>query len=82
MPIFFLMLGLTMGLGSGVTASVALYIGQKNKNNADNCAEHALALAFIISLVCATLKRKIKIIYIIKVTYLPSLKVVNIKLSI
>ena len=51
MPIFFLMLGLTMGLGSGVTASVARYIGQKNKNNADNCAEHALALAFIISLV-------------------------------
>ena len=51
MPIFFLMLGLTMGLGSGVTASIARYIGQENKNNADNCAEHALALAFIISLV-------------------------------
>ena len=51
MPIFFLMLGLTMGLGSGVTASIARYIGQGNKNNADNCAEHALALAFIISLV-------------------------------
>ena len=31
MPIFFLMLGLTMGLGSGVTASIARYIGQKNK---------------------------------------------------
>ena len=31
MPIF-LILGLTMGLGSGVTASVARYIGQKDKN--------------------------------------------------
>ena len=27
MPLFFLVLGLTMGLGSGVTASVARYIG-------------------------------------------------------
>ena len=51
MPIFFLMLGLTMGLGSGVTASIARYIGQKNKINADNCADHALGLGFIISLI-------------------------------
>ena len=36
MPIFFLMLGLTMGLGSGVTASIARFIGEDNKNSADN----------------------------------------------
>jgi len=54
MPIFFLMLGLTMGLGSGVTASIARFIGQKNKINADNCAEHALVIAFFISLVFTT----------------------------
>ena len=54
MPIFFLMLGLTMGLGSGVTASIARFIGQKNKANADNCAEHALALAFVISIIFTT----------------------------
>ena len=51
MPVFFLMLGLTMGLGSGVTASIARYIGENNKQNADNCAEHALAIAAVIALV-------------------------------
>ena len=51
MPIFFLMLGLTMGLGSGVTASIARYIGENNKKNADNSAEHALAIAAVIALV-------------------------------
>ena len=55
MPVFFLMLGLTMGLGSGVTASVARFIGQKNKPNADNSAEHAIALAAVISIVFTTL---------------------------
>ena len=49
MPIFFLMLGLTMGLGSGVTSSIARYIGKKDKKNADNTAEHALAIAFFIA---------------------------------
>ena len=49
MPIFFLMLGLTMGLGSGVTASIARFIGQKNKSGADNSAEHAIAMAACIS---------------------------------
>ena len=51
MPLFFLMLGLTMGLGSGVTASIARYIGENNKENADNSAEHALALAAGIALI-------------------------------
>ena len=49
MPIFFLMLGVTMGLGSGVTASIARLIGQKNKSGADNSAEHAIAMAACIS---------------------------------
>ena len=51
MPIFFLMLGLTMGLGSGVTASIARFIGEDNKNSADNSAGHALAMAGFISVV-------------------------------
>ena len=51
MPLFFLMLGLTMGLGSGVTASIARYIGNNNKVNADNSAEHALAMAGAIAVV-------------------------------
>ena len=55
MPIFFLMLGLTMGLGSGVTASIARFIGEKNKVSADNSAEHALAMAGLISFVSTLL---------------------------
>jgi putative MATE family efflux protein len=51
MPIFFLMLGLTMGLGSGVTASIARFIGEDNKQNADNAAEHALAMGGTIAIV-------------------------------
>ena len=51
MPIFFLMLGLTMGLGSGVTASIARFIGDEDKKSADNSAEHALAMAGVIAIV-------------------------------
>ena len=51
MPLFFLVLGLTMGLGTGVTASIARFIGQDNKKEADNSAEHALFMAIIISIV-------------------------------
>ena len=54
MPVFFLMLGLTMGLGSGVTASIARFIGEDNKRNADNSAEHALAMAAIIAIIFTT----------------------------
>ena len=50
MPLFFLVLGLTMGLGTGVTASIARFIGQENKKEADNSAEHAIAMAMIISI--------------------------------
>ena len=39
MPLFFLVLGLTMGLGTGVTAATARFIGEDNKKQADNCAE-------------------------------------------
>lgn len=51
MPLFFLMLGLTMGLGSGVTASIARFIGENKKRHADNAAEHALAMAGLIAIV-------------------------------
>ena len=50
MPLFFLVLGLTMGLGTGVTASIARFIGQENKKEADNSAEHAIAMAIVISI--------------------------------
>ncbi len=51
MPLFFLVLGMTMGLGAGVTATVARYIGAERKHSADNAAEHAMVIALIISTV-------------------------------
>ncbi len=50
MPLFFLVLGLTMGLGTGVTSSIARVIGQDNKKEADNSAEHAIAMGIVISI--------------------------------
>ena len=51
MPIFFFVMGLSFGLGNGVTASIARFIGADDKVNADNSAEHAVAIAFLISAV-------------------------------
>ena len=51
MPIFFFVMGLSFGLGSGVTASIARFIGADDKVNADNAAEHAVAIALIISVI-------------------------------
>jgi len=51
MPLLFFILGLSMGLGSGVTASIARFIGADDKVNADNSAEHSLLIAFIISII-------------------------------
>ncbi len=55
MPLFFFVMGLTFGLGSGVTASIARYIGADDKVNADNSAEHAIAMAAVISIILTTL---------------------------
>jgi len=55
MPLFFLVLGLTMGLGTGVTSSIARFIGQDNKKEADNSAEHAIAMGIVISIFLCSL---------------------------
>ena len=55
MPLFFLVLGLTMGLGTGVTAAIARFIGEENKKQADNCAEHAVVMAVIISITLSSI---------------------------
>ena len=54
-PIFFFIMGLTFGLGSGVTASIARFIGADDKVNADNAAEHSVVIAFILSLILTVL---------------------------
>ena len=55
MPLFFFVMGLTFGLGSGVTASIARFIGADDKVNADNSAEHAIMMAAVISMILTTL---------------------------
>ena len=54
-PLFFIIIGLTVGLGAGVTASIAQYIGKKDKESADNCAEHGLLLGFFITILLTIL---------------------------
>jgi len=53
--LFFIIIGLTVGLGAGVTASIAQFIGQKDKRNADNCAEHTILLGIGITLTLSLL---------------------------
>ena len=47
-PYFFIIMGITFGLGSGVTTVIAQYIGAKDKKNADNAAEHTILLGLVI----------------------------------
>ena len=51
MPLFFFVMGLTFGIGTGVTASIARFIGKEDKINADNSAEHAVVIAAVISII-------------------------------
>ena len=54
-PIFFFVMGISFGLGSGVTASIARFIGSDDKVNADNTAEHAIVMALVISVLLTSL---------------------------
>ena len=50
LPLLFFGIGLVFGIGSGVTAVIAQYIGAKDKKNADNSAEHAIILGLVLGL--------------------------------
>ncbi|MFQ6673597.1 MAG: MATE family efflux transporter [Fidelibacterota bacterium] len=54
MPLVFFGLGLVFGLGSGVTAVVARFIGSKDKRSADSSATHGVILGLIVGLVFTT----------------------------
>ncbi|MFC1747122.1 MATE family efflux transporter, partial [Candidatus Neomarinimicrobiota bacterium] len=49
-PLVFLAYGLTMGLSTGVTAVIAQAIGARDKERADNAAEHAVFLGLMIGI--------------------------------
>ncbi|SVE57904.1 uncharacterized protein METZ01_LOCUS510758, partial [marine metagenome] len=54
-PFFFILMGITFGLGSGSTTVIAQFIGAKDKNNADNAAEHTILMGMIIGIVMITI---------------------------
>jgi len=49
-PLFFIIIGLTVGLGAGVTATIAQYIGKKDKESADKVANQTILIGLIITL--------------------------------
>ena len=49
-PLFLILVGLGNGLGAGATSSIAKYIGQQNKQKADNGGLHVIIITIIISL--------------------------------
>lgn len=49
-PYMFIIMGITFGLGSGATAVIAKYIGEKNKDDADKAAGQTLFIGIFISL--------------------------------
>ena len=49
-PPLFIIMGITFGLGSGATTVIAQSIGEKNKEKANNAAEHILILGFFLSI--------------------------------
>lgn len=49
MPLYFVVMGLTMGLGSGVTAAIARAIGARDKQRADNSAEHGVVIGLVVA---------------------------------
>ncbi len=49
-PPMFIIMGITFGLGSGATTVIAQKIGQEEKKQADNAAEHIIILGIILSI--------------------------------
>lgn len=51
MPLFFFVMGLTHGIGSGLTAVIARFIGEADKRQADNTALHGVVIGLFLSVV-------------------------------
>ena len=46
-PRFFMIIGLGVGIGTGTTATIAQYIGQKDKENAEKTASQTILIGFL-----------------------------------
>ena len=49
-PFLFMLMGITFGIGSGVTSVIARFIGQEDKKSADSTAEHAIIFGVLLSI--------------------------------
>jgi len=50
-PIFMILIGFGNGLGAGSSFAISKYIGQHDKQRADNGSIHAILIMFIISII-------------------------------
>ena len=50
MPLYFFVMGITFGIGTGITATIARAIGEENKGKADNAAKHGLLIALFMGI--------------------------------
>jgi len=55
LPLFWLAMGISFGLGTGVTAVIARFIGAKDHDTASNVAEHGLLLGLVIGGIFSTI---------------------------
>jgi putative MATE family efflux protein len=54
-PFMFFAMGLIFGLGIGVTSVISRFIGEENKEGADNSAEHTILLGLIMSAIITSI---------------------------
>ena len=48
MPLYFFVMGITFGIGTGLTSSISRAIGAEDKKRADNAAEHGLLIGLFL----------------------------------
>ena len=54
-PIFIVLIGIGNGLAAGASSAISKYIGQKNKNQADNGSTHVILITIITSIITTIL---------------------------
>ena len=54
-PIFMILIGFGNGLGSGAAFALSKYLGEENKQKADNASVHSIAIDIVVSLIVTVL---------------------------
>ena len=50
-PIFMILVGFGNGLGAGTAFAISKYLGENNKNKADNASFHSILIDIIVSII-------------------------------